>query len=156
MHSVGHLTSSSLPISAVNFQGQGQHPTPPSLHTPTLLLVPPPVPSLPQPSPTPHPFSGPFPQFSHQIFKSPSWPPLAPFLTPKLRCSMARLDRVKNLSGLAEWFAANQRLRKLVNLVIIGKYPNPPPPPSLSQQTPLGPFRPCCLVRKSSREISNC
>lgn len=36
-------------------------------------------------------------------------------------CSMARLDRVKNLSGLAEWFAANKRLRKLVNLVIVGK-----------------------------------
>ena len=37
---------------------------------------------------------------------------------------MARLDRVKNLSGLAEWFAGNQRLRKLVNLVIVGTYPN--------------------------------
>ena len=36
-------------------------------------------------------------------------------------CSMARLDRVKNLSGLAEWFAANKRIRKLVNLVIVGK-----------------------------------
>ena len=35
-------------------------------------------------------------------------------------CSMARLDRVKNLTGLAEWFAGNERLRKLVNLVIVG------------------------------------
>ena len=33
---------------------------------------------------------------------------------------MARLDRVKNLSGLAEWFAGNRRLRKLVNLVVVG------------------------------------
>ena len=38
-----------------------------------------------------------------------------------MSCSMARLDRVKNLSGLVEWFAANKRLRKLVNLVIIGE-----------------------------------
>lgn len=37
-------------------------------------------------------------------------------------CSMARLDRVKNLTGLAEWFAGNKRLRKLVNLVIVGQY----------------------------------
>ena len=36
-------------------------------------------------------------------------------------CSMARLDRVKNLASLAEWYAANKRLRKLVNLVIIGE-----------------------------------
>ena len=46
-------------------------------------------------------------------------------LTSELWCSMARLDRVKNLSGLAEWFAGNQRLRKLVNLVIVGKYIQP-------------------------------
>lgn len=48
-------------------------------------------------------------------------------------CSMARLDRVKNLSGLAAWFAANQRLRQLVNLVIVGQLPSPcPSPPSSS------------------------
>eukprot|EP00850_Spirogloea_muscicola_P009246 SM000051S17606 [mRNA] locus=s51:737018:741274:+ [translate_table: standard] len=34
--------------------------------------------------------------------------------------SMARLDRVKNLTGLVESFAKNDRLRKLVNLVIVG------------------------------------
>ncbi|PSC73946.1 sucrose synthase [Micractinium conductrix] len=34
--------------------------------------------------------------------------------------SMARLDKVKNLTGLAEWYAGNQRLRGLVNLVIVG------------------------------------
>ena len=34
--------------------------------------------------------------------------------------SMARLDAVKNLTGLAEWYGANDRLRNLVNLVIVG------------------------------------
>ncbi|GAQ80888.1 sucrose synthase [Klebsormidium nitens] len=34
--------------------------------------------------------------------------------------SMARLDRVKNLTGLVEWYAKNERLRGLVNLVIVG------------------------------------
>ncbi|KAH7421488.1 hypothetical protein KP509_13G060100 [Ceratopteris richardii] len=33
--------------------------------------------------------------------------------------SMARLDRVKNISGLVEWFAQNPRLRELVNLVVV-------------------------------------
>ncbi|MCO5572237.1 hypothetical protein L7F22_025990 [Adiantum nelumboides] len=33
--------------------------------------------------------------------------------------SMARLDRVKNITGLVEWFAKNPRLRDLVNLVIV-------------------------------------
>lgn len=34
--------------------------------------------------------------------------------------SMARLDKVKNLTGLAEWYGSNERLRGLVNLVIVG------------------------------------
>ncbi|KAL4859385.1 Sucrose synthase 3 [Chlorella vulgaris] len=34
--------------------------------------------------------------------------------------SMARLDKVKNLTGLVSWFAGNQRLRGVVNLVIVG------------------------------------
>ena len=34
--------------------------------------------------------------------------------------SMARLDRIKNLSGLVELYAQNSRLRKLTNLLIIG------------------------------------
>ncbi len=34
--------------------------------------------------------------------------------------SMARLDAVKNLTGVAEWYGACERLRKLVNLVIVG------------------------------------
>eukprot|EP00253_Pinus_taeda_P029445 PITA_29445 len=33
--------------------------------------------------------------------------------------SMARLDRVKNITGLVEWFAKNKRLRELVNLVVV-------------------------------------
>ncbi|XP_055800645.1 sucrose synthase [Solanum dulcamara] len=34
--------------------------------------------------------------------------------------TMARLDRVKNLTGLVEWYAKNPRLRALVNLVVVG------------------------------------
>ncbi|KAL6323386.1 hypothetical protein AAG906_038657 [Vitis piasezkii] len=34
--------------------------------------------------------------------------------------SMARLDRVKNLTGLVEWYGKNTRLRELVNLVVVG------------------------------------
>lgn len=34
--------------------------------------------------------------------------------------TMARLDRVKNLTGLVEWYAKNPRLRELVNLVVVG------------------------------------
>lgn len=33
--------------------------------------------------------------------------------------SMARLDRVKNLTGLVEFFGKNTRLRELVNLVVV-------------------------------------
>ncbi|KAK0572784.1 hypothetical protein LWI29_037266 [Acer saccharum] len=34
--------------------------------------------------------------------------------------TMARLDRVKNLSGLVEWYGKNNKLRELVNLVVVG------------------------------------
>ncbi|KAK2992569.1 hypothetical protein RJ640_009179 [Escallonia rubra] len=34
--------------------------------------------------------------------------------------TMARLDNVKNLTGLVEWYAKNARLRELVNLVVVG------------------------------------
>ncbi|KAJ4841273.1 hypothetical protein Tsubulata_042610 [Turnera subulata] len=34
--------------------------------------------------------------------------------------TMARLDRVKNLTGLVEWYGKNARLRELVNLVVVG------------------------------------
>ncbi|KAK9101608.1 hypothetical protein Scep_025038 [Stephania cephalantha] len=33
--------------------------------------------------------------------------------------SMARLDRVKNMTGLVEWYGKNARLRELVNLVVV-------------------------------------
>lgn len=33
---------------------------------------------------------------------------------------MARLDRVKNLTGLVEFYGRNARLRQLVNLVVVG------------------------------------
>jgi sucrose synthase len=34
--------------------------------------------------------------------------------------TMARLDRIKNLTGLVEWYGANPRLRELTNLLVIG------------------------------------
>ena len=39
--------------------------------------------------------------------------------------SMARLDRVKNLTGLAEMYAKNERLRAVCNLVIVGGIVDP-------------------------------
>ncbi|CAJ1960810.1 unnamed protein product [Sphenostylis stenocarpa] len=39
--------------------------------------------------------------------------------------SMARFDVVKNLTGLVEWYGKNQRLRKMVNLVIVGGFFDP-------------------------------
>ncbi|KAF3792261.1 Sucrose synthase 4 [Nymphaea thermarum] len=36
--------------------------------------------------------------------------------------TMARLDRVKNITGLVEWYGRNERLRKLVNLVVVAGY----------------------------------
>jgi len=38
---------------------------------------------------------------------------------------MARFDVVKNLTGLVEWYGKNQRLRKMVNLVIVGGFFDP-------------------------------
>ncbi|XP_077246359.1 sucrose synthase 7-like isoform X2 [Tasmannia lanceolata] len=36
--------------------------------------------------------------------------------------SMARLDIVKNISGLTEWYGKNKRLRNLVNLVVVAGF----------------------------------
>ncbi|KAF8392669.1 hypothetical protein HHK36_023018 [Tetracentron sinense] len=36
--------------------------------------------------------------------------------------SMARLDRVKNISGLVEWYGKSTKLRELVNLVVVAGY----------------------------------
>lgn len=38
---------------------------------------------------------------------------------------MARLDTVKNMTGLVEWYGKNARLRNLVNLVIVGGFFDP-------------------------------
>ncbi|KAK1322441.1 Sucrose synthase 7 [Acorus calamus] len=39
--------------------------------------------------------------------------------------SMARLDTVKNISGLIEWYGKNKRLRELANLVVVAGYFDP-------------------------------
>jgi sucrose synthase len=39
--------------------------------------------------------------------------------------SLARLDRIKNLTGLADWFGACERLRKRANLLVIGGHVDP-------------------------------
>lgn len=36
--------------------------------------------------------------------------------------SMARLDRVKNITGLVELYAKNDKLREMVNLVVVAGY----------------------------------
>nr|BCM94854.1 sucrose synthase 2 [Eustoma grandiflorum] len=36
--------------------------------------------------------------------------------------SMARLDHVKNITGLVEWYAKNEKLRELANLVVVAGY----------------------------------
>jgi len=38
---------------------------------------------------------------------------------------MARLDHVKNLTSLVDWYGGNARLRRLVNLVIVGGVVDP-------------------------------
>ncbi|KAL3618100.1 Sucrose synthase 6 [Castilleja foliolosa] len=50
------------------------------------------------------------------------------FLTDKKKpiiFSMARLDTVKNITGLTEWFGKSKRLQSLVNLVIVGGFFDP-------------------------------
>ncbi|KAJ6359273.1 hypothetical protein OIU76_000907 [Salix suchowensis] len=39
--------------------------------------------------------------------------------------SMARLDTVKNITGLTEWFGKNTELRNLVNLVVVAGFFDP-------------------------------
>jgi sucrose synthase len=38
---------------------------------------------------------------------------------------MARLDVVKNITGLTEWYGKNKRLRNFVNLVVVGGFFDP-------------------------------
>jgi sucrose synthase len=39
--------------------------------------------------------------------------------------TMARLDRIKNLTGLVDWYGNSPRLRELANLVVVGGYVTP-------------------------------
>ncbi|KAA8544990.1 hypothetical protein F0562_019793 [Nyssa sinensis] len=39
--------------------------------------------------------------------------------------SMARIDTVKNITGLTEWYGKNKRLRNLVNLVVVAGFFDP-------------------------------
>jgi len=39
--------------------------------------------------------------------------------------TLARLDRIKNLTGLADWFGASERLREHANLLVIGGHIDP-------------------------------
>jgi sucrose synthase len=39
--------------------------------------------------------------------------------------TMARFDRIKNITGLVDWYGGNQRLRELANIVVVGGYIDP-------------------------------
>jgi len=39
--------------------------------------------------------------------------------------TMARFDRIKNLTGLVDWFGGSPRLRELANLLVVGGYIDP-------------------------------
>jgi sucrose synthase len=39
--------------------------------------------------------------------------------------TMARLDRIKNVAGLVEWYGASQRLRDAANLLVVGGFVEP-------------------------------
>ena len=39
--------------------------------------------------------------------------------------TMARMDKIKNITGLVEWYAANPELRELANLVVVGGHVDP-------------------------------
>ena len=63
----------------------------------------------------------------HQIRLSAEgpWPACTQDRNKPVLFSMARLDRVKNLTGLAELYAKNDRLRAACNLVIVGGIVDP-------------------------------
>ncbi|XP_076926519.1 sucrose synthase 7-like [Bidens hawaiensis] len=46
-------------------------------------------------------------------------------ITKPIIFSMARLDTVKNITGLTEWYGKNNRLRSLVNLVVVAGFFDP-------------------------------
>ena len=49
-------------------------------------------------------------------FKSPNKP---------LIFTMARLDRIKNIAGLVEWYGRSERLREMANLLVVASHINP-------------------------------
>ncbi len=54
---------------------------------------------------------------------------------------MARLDRVKNLTGLAEMYAKNDRLRASCNLVVVGGIVDPSQVRSSNKNLGIGGLR---------------
>jgi len=52
--------------------------------------------------------------------------------------TMARLDRVKNLTGLVEWYGASERLRQYANLLVIGGYIDPALSADREEQEQIG------------------
>lgn len=48
--------------------------------------------------------------------------------------SMARLDRIKNITGLVEWYASDERLRGLANLVVIAGHVDAAKSPDAEEQ----------------------
>jgi len=63
------------------------------------------------------------PQLAELVFGDGSGQPVHGHLADRgkpLIFTMARLDRIKNLTGLVEWYGAHPRLRELANLLVIG------------------------------------
>ncbi|MQL94970.1 hypothetical protein Taro_027634 [Colocasia esculenta] len=63
----------------------------------------------------------------HMLLSSPLCPPsyFSGRLDDRMKpiiFSMARLDKVKNITGLVEWFGQSNELRKLANLVVVAGY----------------------------------
>jgi sucrose synthase len=51
--------------------------------------------------------------------------------------SMARLDRIKNLTGLARWFGESERLRRMANLFIVAGFVNPEDSSDVEEQAEI-------------------
>lgn len=66
-------------------------------------------------------------ELQEMIFGEPGTMARGSFNQPKrpLLFTMARLDRIKNITGLVEWFGANKRLRDCANLLVIAGHIDP-------------------------------
>lgn len=51
--------------------------------------------------------------------------------------TMARLDRIKNLTGLVEWFGMSERLRERANLLVVGGSVDPAPSADHEEQAQI-------------------